>query len=97
MFKVKVVSSVFKLVSFHSSKFFCLIESLQVFNCLSYKNVLKVIIIFIIILSIIIVIIILIALNRVAMYWLLGLLCAVPGYLHALGMNMISNDILFDP
>jgi hypothetical protein len=28
------------------------------------------------------------------MYWLLGLLFAVPGYLHALGINIITNDIL---
>lgn len=28
------------------------------------------------------------------MYWLLGLLCAVPGYLYALGINIITNDIL---
>lgn len=28
------------------------------------------------------------------MYWLLGLLCAVPGYLHALGIDIDTNEIL---
>jgi hypothetical protein len=47
---VKVVSSVFKFGSFHRSKFFCLIESVQVlFKCSSLLNVLKVIIIFIVV------------------------------------------------